>query len=129
MPISAPWDLVIADPVPPTVQWWPLREAVVGPSNLDVVNSLRVPDLVVEVEYSAPAQPQLGRLCWRGFIALVASPEHGGSFPYTVGALAFVETDGGNRLIGVFNLADSQSLQDNGKSFEVMGFIQVTKYQ
>lgn len=129
MPILAPWDLVIANPVPASVQWWALGAAIAGVSNLAVVNSLKLPDLGVQVEYGDPAQPQAGRLAWRMFTALVFSPEHEGTFPYAVGALAFVETDGGDHLVGVFNLSDVQTLAENGKSFEIKGFLQVTKYQ
>jgi hypothetical protein len=129
MPISSPWDLVIASPVPASVVWWPLSQAIQGASNLGVVLPLVVADLTVEIRYDTPAEPQPGRLVWRGFTALVAAPVTGGIFPYTVGALGIVEMEGGAKLLGVFNLTEPQYLWENGKAFEVKGFMQVTKYQ
>ena len=44
-------------------------------------------------------------------------------------ALAFVETDGGQVLLGVFPLDAPVVLSVPGESYEVKGFLQVSKYQ
>lgn len=129
MPISSPFDLVLADPVPSSVQWWPLSALPPAGVTLAGVVLLRVPGLTVDVQYDAPVMPQANRLVWRSFTAVIASPEHGGAFPYHVAGLAFVETDGGQQLVGVFPLAAPFDLKTDGDSQEITGFLQVTKYQ
>lgn len=129
MPLATPWDLVVADAVPTSIEWWALSALPAGGYQLAAVQAARLADLGVQVEYDAPEQPQASRLAWRAFTAVVSSPATGGSPPYTVAALAFVETDGGTVLLGVFPLQAAFTLNGGGDSQEISGFIQVSKYQ
>ena len=129
MPLAVPWDLVTAGLVPPSVEWWALTGSPSAPGGLAQVQAVALPDLSVQVEYDPPEEPQPGRLAWRAFTALIAAPQSGGSFPYSVAALAFVETAGGQVLLGVFPLDAPVMLSSPGQSYEVQGFIQVSKYQ
>lgn len=129
MPLSQPWDLVTADPVPDSVEWWALSGVPSEPVDLARVFTLKLGDLRVQVEYERPEKPQPGRVAWRAFTARIFPPEHGPVPLYRVAALAFVENAGGTKLLGVFTLTVPFVVETGGVPHEVAGFIQVSKYQ
>jgi hypothetical protein len=129
MPLAFPWDLVTAEPVPDSVLWLALFDRPAVPITLDTVNAVRSADLGVQVEYGPPEISEPNRLAWRSFVALVTGPDNGGQYPYTVAALAMIETDGGQLLLGVFTPDQPGMIGQAGGALEIQGFLQVTKYQ
>jgi hypothetical protein len=128
MAITAPWDLVTAETVPDTVEWWSLRGQPAYPVTLESLLAQKNIRISFQVEYGPPTVDPAGHVAWRLFTVVWSTRALISQDGITMGYAAIVDLTLAFPLLASFAVQPPLDIEVPGDVMLLKGNLQAFRY-